>query len=327
MGHAEALSRTSGHAFHHLAHLFKLANQHIHLLNLNAGTPGDARSPAPVEDIGVVAFRRGHGIDDGLHLGHALFGQSSICGGKLFAQSAETRDQLQDTFQAAEFLHVAHLLAEIFEIEGRLLEFFGELFGFFLFDGVSGFLGEREDITHTEDAACDAVGMKNFQLGKLFAHADEFDRSAGNSFDGKSGTAAGIAVHLRENNARDAQFFIEGLCDVDGVLTGHGIGHEEDFLGVHGGLQVGKLLHEDFVHVQPAGRIKNHDRGLFCLCLLERLPCDVHGVHVDCGRVVGHAQFLGEDDQLIDGSGTVDVSGNEVGAHFVAPQIVGDFGC
>ena len=40
-----------------------------------------------------------------------------------------------------------------------------------------------------------------------------------------------------------------------------------------------------------------------------------------------HAQFLGEDDQLIDGSGTVDVSGNEVGAHFVAPQIVGDFGC
>ena len=89
--------------------------------------------------------------------------------------------------------------------------------------------------------------MKNFQLGKLFAHADEFDRSAGNSFDGKSGTAAGIAIELGHDDTVDAEGFIEGRCSRNGILTGHGVDDEQDFMGMNFILDVDEFVHEGFI--------------------------------------------------------------------------------
>ena len=41
--------------------------------------------------------------------------------------------------------------------------------------------------------------------------------------DGEARAAAGVAVELGEDDARDAHAFVERLGDVDGVLTRHGV--------------------------------------------------------------------------------------------------------
>ena len=41
--------------------------------------------------------------------------------------------------------------------------------------------------------------------------------------DGEARAAAGVAVELGEDDARDAHAFVERLSDVDGVLTRHGV--------------------------------------------------------------------------------------------------------
>ena len=65
-------------------------------------------------------------------------------------------------------------------------------------------------------------------------------------------TAAGIAVGLGEDDAVDADRFVEGLGDVHGVLTGHGV-HDQQSL-VHGDslFDLDQLLHQHFIDLQAA---------------------------------------------------------------------------
>ena len=52
--------------------------------------------------------------------------------------------------------------------------------------------------------------------------------------------------------------FIEGVGDVDGVLAGHRVDDQKDFIGVDRGLDALQLLHQRFVDVEAAGGVDDH---------------------------------------------------------------------
>ena len=89
--------------------------------------------------------------------------------------------------------------------------------------------------------------MKFFDAVEFFADTDEFDRFARDGLDGQGGPAAGIAVELGHNHAIDAEGFIEGRCSRNGILTGHGVDDEQDFMGMNFILDVDEFVHEGFI--------------------------------------------------------------------------------
>ena len=162
--------------------------------------------------------------------------------------------------------------------------------------------------------------MEHFHFGKLFAHTDKFDRRAGDRLDGERRAAAGVAVHFGENDARNAEMIVERFGDGNGVLTGHGVCHEQDFLRIHGAFDGHELLHERFVHVEASGRVENDHGALFRLCVLYGRTGDVHRVHVRRGIKAGDVELLGQRAQLINGGGAVDVGRHEIGTHLLLAQ-------
>ena len=153
-----------------------------------------------------------------------------VVGGLLQScEGADGRHHLEDRFHGAELLDLLQLIAEVFEGEAVAEErFLGELFRLLSVEGGLGFFDEREHVAHAEDAADDAVGMEGLEGVRLFAGADELDGLAGDVADGERRTAAGVAVHLGEDDAGEAEALVKVLRGVDGILAGHGVGDEED---------------------------------------------------------------------------------------------------
>ena len=166
--------------------------------------------------------------------------------------------------------------------------------------------------------------MEDLHLGQLFAHTHELHRGAGHRPDGEGRTATGIAVHLGQHHTGQAQTFVEGLRHGHGILTGHGVGHEQDLLRVHRGLDGGQFLHQGLVHMQTAGGVQQDYRGLLLTGGFHGLAGDIHGIHVHRGRETGHVQLLGQHGQLVDGGGAVHVGRHQIGTHLLLAQQIGD---
>ncbi len=72
------------------------------------------------------------------------------------------------------------------------------------------------------------LGVELLELVELLAHADELDRLAGDGPDRQRGAAAGVAVELGQDHAVVVEGLVERLGDVDRVLAGHGVEHEQN---------------------------------------------------------------------------------------------------
>ncbi len=89
----------------------------------------------------------------------------------------------------------------------------------------------------------------------LFADAEELDGLAGDVTDGEGRAAAGVAVHLGEDDAGEAEALVKVCGGVDGVLAGHGVGDEENLAGVEELFEALHLAHQVFVDVEAAGGV------------------------------------------------------------------------
>ena len=152
--------------------------------------------------------------------------------------------------------------------------------------------------------------MERLDLVELFAGADKFDGLAGHGLDGKRRAASCVAVELGEHDAGDVQILVEGLCRADGVLTGHCVDHEQNFVRVDRGLDGLELVHERLVNVQTACGVEEdhvvavpHGVSDGCLCDIDRV-CLAHFEN-------GNAELSADDLQLLDGGGAVNVAGRE----------------
>ena len=188
-----------------------------------------------------------------------------------------------------------------------------------------GLLNERQYVAHTEDAAGHAVGVEGLDHVQLLARADELDGLAGGRSNGEGRTAAGVAVQLGEHHARDAQRLVKGGGGVHRVLTGHRVHHQQDLRRLHRVADALQLLHQGLIDVQATGRVQKDQVVAVLFGVLDGGFGDVHRIglsHLKDGNV----QLLAHGLQLLDGSGTVDVAGDQQRAFALLAHETGEFG-
>ena len=166
--------------------------------------------------------------------------------------------------------------------------------------------------------------MENFHFRQLFAHTHKLDGRAGNSANGESSATARIAVHLGEHHAGNAKALVKAFGHGHGVLTGHGVGNKQNFLGLHRLLDGGQFLHENFIHMQSASRIEQQHSGLLFAGFFKRSLGNVHGVHIYRGGIARYVELFGQHCQLVNGRRAVHVGRYKVGPHFLLAQNIGN---
>ena len=152
--------------------------------------------------------------------------------------------------------------------------------------------------------------MERLDLVELFAGADEFDGLAGHGLDGKRRAASCVAVELGEHDAGDVQILVEGLGCADGILTGHCVDHEQNFIGIDCGLDGLELVHERFVDVQTACGVEEDHVVAVPYGVGDGGFCNVDRVRLAHFKN-GNAELSADDLQLLDGGGTINVAGCE----------------
>ena len=201
--------------------------------------------------------------------------------------------------------------------------------GLLLVEGGLGLFDEREHVAHAEDASDDAVGMKGLERFVLFADADELDGLAGDVANGEGGAAAGVAVHLGEHHAGERELLVELVGGADGVLSGHGVGDEEDLLRVEDLLQRLHFVHQLLVDVQTAGSVNDE----YVAAVADGVAAGFFHQALDGGGV-GLAYFsfvemrldgVGDDLELLARGGTIDVNRNQHGAMSALLEPVREF--
>ena len=168
--------------------------------------------------------------------------------------------------------------------------------------------------------------MEDLNGVQFLAHADELDGLAGDGLDGERGTAAGVAVQLGQHHTREVQRFVKGAGGIHRVLTDHGVHDQQNFVGVDRCLDVAQLVHQLLIHMEPAGRVQEHQVVAVLLGVCHRFLGDGHRVdlpHLEHRDV----QLCAHHFQLLDGSGTVHVAGHQQrSAALLTPEEVGQLG-
>ena len=188
-----------------------------------------------------------------------------------------------------------------------------------------GILDEGHHVSHAQNALGHAVGVEHLQGIGLLARGDELNGLAGHLAHGQGAAAAGVAVHLRHDDAVEVHSAGEGLHDVHHVLAGHGVHHHEDLVGLHGLLDGLGLGHHVVVHVQAAGRVDDDHVAQVVDGVLDALPGNGHGI-LAVAAVHAHADLVAQGLQLVGGGGAVHVAGDEQRGMALLLQAVGQLG-
>src|SRR6185369_6326357 len=83
-------------------------------------------------------------------------------------------------------------------------------------------------VAHAENSLRHAVGIERFERVVAFADADKLYRLASDLLDRKRGASTSVAVHLRQDHARDSDATMKFFSRTNRVLTRHRISNEKD---------------------------------------------------------------------------------------------------
>jgi len=202
------------------------------------------------DDGGSRPLLRRHRRDDGLDA-HQLL----VVEGDALGQFAEQGELLQQIGDAPHLLDQLDLLDEVVEIEVAGEDLLRVLLGLLLVDDPLEVLHQADDVAEAEDPGGEALRPELLQLVHRLAHADELDGLTGDLLDGERGATAGVAVHLGEHYTGERKLFVELFRGANRVLSGHGVGHEQNLRRIQQLLQRLHLIHQLIVDVQAAGRI------------------------------------------------------------------------
>ena len=274
-----------------------LFQQAVEIGHVEARPLRDALLAAGGEEVGVRAFLPGHRIDQrDLVVQHLVVDARGL---GLARHLAHAGHHAHQALHAAHLQHLVELHLQVVHVEQALGEALGHAFGLFGLEGLLRAFDEGHDVAHAEDAARDALGLEGLDRVHLLAQADEADRLAGDRAHRQRRAAATVAVHPGQDDARDADLAVEFGGDVDGVLAGEAVDHQQRLarLGdVADGLH---LVHQDFVDMQASGGVEEDDviaaeigLGLGALGDLDG------GFALDDGQAV-HADLGAQDRQLL----------------------------
>ena len=131
--------------------------------------------------------------------------------------------------------------------------------GFLFVDGLGGFLHQADDVAHPENPARQTIGHERLELIELFADAGELDRALRHFAHRERCAAARVAIEFRQDDAGDAERFVEMRRHADRLLAGRRIGHEQHFLRLEEFLELLDFLDQRGVDFLPAGGVENLD--------------------------------------------------------------------
>ena len=241
-----------------LLHLLELAQEPVHV---RYGRPAAGRDPpaaAGLDDVRFAPLGRCHGIDDRLDPRHLAVVDGGL---GCIGQAGSAGHHLEDLTDGSHLLDLLELAPEVLEREPGFHQSLSRALGLVAVEPLLCPLDEGDDVPHPEDALREPVWMEDLERVHRLARAHERDRQPGHRSDAEGSPAAGIAVHLGQDQAGERQPLEEGLRHPHRLLAGHGI-HDEERLGrvrlLHDLAQLG---HHRPVDVLSAGGVHDHQIG------------------------------------------------------------------
>ena len=183
--------------------------------------------------------------------------------------------------------------------------------GLLLLVDLLGLLDEGEHVAHAEDAAGEAVGVEQVEVVELLPRRREGDRPADDLLDAERGTAAGVAVELREDDAVEGEGLVERLRRRDRVLAGHGVDDEERVVRRHRVADAAHLVHQLGVDGEAAGGVDDDDVAAGASGLLDAVGRGGDRIAAALAAVHRHVDLAAERAQLLDGGGALEVGADE----------------
>ncbi len=185
-------------------------------------------------------------------------------------------NHLQKALERPHLLELLERLEEVLQVElaaaeHLLLEALRRLH----IDRLLSPLDEADDIAHLEDPSRHSFRIEDREVLHPLADADELDRHAEHAVDRERRAAARIAVHLGEDDAGQADRFVESLGDPDGFLPGHPVGHQKNLQRRRLRLHRSKLLHQRLIRLQAPGRIEQDVREAIDSPLIHRSASEI----------------------------------------------------
>ena len=129
--------------------------------------------------------------------------------------------------------------------------------------------------------------------------------------DTEGSTTAGITIELGENNAVEVEAVVKFLGCVYGILTGHGVNHEEGFVWTEMILEIADLVHHLLINGETSGCIDDYHIVAVGLSLLDGMVGDTEHILVLWLAVYRNTHLLTHYMELLDSCRTVNVAGHE----------------
>src|SRR6185295_3047939 len=148
----------------------------------------------------------------------------------------------------------------------------------------------------------------------------------GDGRDAERGAAAGVAVDLGKDKAGDGYGGDERLRHADRFLSGHRIDDQKGLDGLHGGVEVGDLLHEGLVDAEPPGSVEDHDVADLSPGGFDALAGDIGDAGPDGGAEDRDVELLAERFELVRGGRAVRVGGHEERAAALLDDVARELG-
>ena len=261
------------------------------------------------QQVGIFPFLLGHRADhrfDPFELGFPLLEHAVI-------DFVHARDHFHQPPQGAHAFDQAHLLNEIGEVKGGLLQLALHALHIGDLHLLLGLFHQGEHIAHAQDSTGHPLRMEGLEGLHLFAGADELDRGSTHLADRERGPAAAVAIQLGEHRPGETHLLVEGAGEFGGLLADHRIHHQQHLVGGYGGADPHHLLHHRRVDLEPTGGV--HDHRVKTL-----LPALGHpGGGNRLGFLVGakaehlHADLAPQGLELIDGSRSIHIGSHQQG--------------
>ena len=141
--------------------------------------------------------------------------------------------------------------APFFILRARLL-------GFVAVDLLGGLLDQADDVALPRMREAMRSGWKSSSASSFSPVPISLIGAPVTCAHGKRRAAARVAVDAGQHDAGDADALLERARDVDRVLAGHGVGHQQGLDRVGQRVDRRGLVHHGLVHGEPAGGIEDH---------------------------------------------------------------------
>ena len=145
----------------------------------------------------------------------------------------------------------------------------------------------------------------------LLTSTHKLDGLGDNGTDTQSGTTTGVTVKLGQYHAIEVETVVELLGSVHCVLTRHRVDNKQRLVGLYGFLQGSNLVHHLLVDSQTTSGIDDDNIIILGLGLADGIVGNLDYILVVGLRINGNTHALANHVQLLDGSRTVNVAGNE----------------